>query len=327
MLTNRPPHFLTGEELDRPSLLALLDKAEDFRINRSRPAGVADRPLVGKTIALLFEKPSLRTRVSFTVAIQELGGMTVESMTETSKKEEPEDVIRVLGGYVHGVMLRCHAQRQLERMASCSTIPIINGLSDDHHPCQALADLLTLRQHFGGLEGVELAYVGDGNNVLHSLLLLGPILGVHVRYACPKGYEPNALVVRSALKRSREGKGSIKACASPQEAARGANAIYTDVWTSMGFEVENGKKDRENAFRPYQVNAALYREATPGAILLHCLPMIRGHEITDEMADHPNSALIRQSENRLHAQKALLTWLMDRPRHCTSRGTSPGNSQ
>lgn len=305
----RPGHFLTGEELSRDELAALLSHAEALKRDRDAGAGAgagagARRPLAGRTMALLFEKPSLRTRMSFTVAIQELGGSVVESVSSDSKKEEPEDVARVLSGYVQGIMLRCHAHSQLERMASRSRVPIINGLSDEHHPCQALADLQTLQQRFGELRGLTLAYVGDGNNVLHSLLLLAPSLGAHLRYACPPGYEPDAMIARRAALRAREGGGRITACSSPARAVQGANAIYTDVWTSMGFESQ--KDDRERVFRPYQVNLGLYEKAAGDAILMHCLPMNRGQEITDEMAEHPCSALFQQSENRLHAQKALL---------------------
>jgi ornithine carbamoyltransferase len=304
-------HFLTGEEFTPARLHELLRNAEELKQRRDHHALHPESgPLRGKTIALLFEKPSLRTRISFTVAIQELGGTVVESLSGTAKKEEPEDVIRVLGGYVHGVMLRCHAHAQLERMAAHSSIPIVNGLSDDHHPCQTLADLLTIQQNFGRLAGLEIAYVGDGNNILHSLLLLAPSLGVRVRYACPEGYEPNSLILRTALRRAPEGANAIQSFRTPEAAVHGANAIYTDVWTSMGFEKE--QEERDQIFRPFQVNAALYARAAPGAILLHCLPMNRGHEITDEMADHPRSALFTQSENRLHTQKALLAMLFGR---------------
>ncbi|MCM2281714.1 MAG: hypothetical protein NDI61_07695, partial [Bdellovibrionaceae bacterium] len=184
------------------------------------------------------------------------------------------------------------------------------GLSDTHHPCQALADVLTLFQTFKSLKGVKIAYVGDGNNVLHSLLLIAPFLGVDVTYACPKGFEPHSFIVKQAEIRAKEGGGSVKAFTDPVAAVRSVHAIYTDVWTSMGFEQE--ETDRDQVFDPYQVNASLYAHAAPDAILMHCMPMIRGKEITDEMADHPRSALFRQSENRLHVQKALLLGLLGR---------------
>jgi ornithine carbamoyltransferase len=194
-------------------------------------------------------------------------------------------------------------------MAAASRIPIINGLSDAHHPCQALADILTLKEKFGSLKDLKFAYIGDGNNVLHSLLLLLPFLGATVSYACPRGYEPNGFVVRRAKKRAMESSGAILPCATPQEAVRGANAVYTDVWTSMGFE--DRKKDREKAFSGYQLNAKLMSLANPAAIAMHCLPMIREREITTEVADGPASELFNQSENRLHSQKALLIGLLN----------------
>jgi ornithine carbamoyltransferase len=193
-------------------------------------------------------------------------------------------------------------------MASKTRVPIINGLSDTHHPCQILADMLTLKQFFNTLRGLKLAYVGDGNNILHSLLLIAPVLGVHISYAVPKGYEPNAFVLRQARAAAREYGSTITASTSPASAVKKANAIYTDVWTSMGFEREENQ--REEAFAGFQVNADLYRLAAPDAVIMHCLPMVRGKEITDEMAEHTNSVLFRQSENRLHVQKALLLQLL-----------------
>lgn len=300
-------HFLTGEELTQSELLGVVDLAVELRARRTQGQD-SMLPLRGRTLAMLFEKPSLRTRFSFSVAMNELGGFVVESLSSTSKKEEPEDVARVLGGYAHVVMLRTHDQKTLERMASKSAVPIINGLSDTHHPCQALADLSALKHRFGSLKGLTLTYVGDGNNVLHSLLLLAPFVGMNVRYACPKGYEPNALIVRKAKGRAKEGGGSIAAFSDPLKAVQGANALYTDVWTSMGFEEE--QKDRERAFAGFQLNEALHAQAQPGAAVMHCLPMERGKEISDALADHADSVIFLQSEYRLHAQKALLVGLL-----------------
>jgi ornithine carbamoyltransferase len=299
-------HFLTGEELSRQELEGLLDCAMELK--RDRDSGRLSRPLAGKHLALLFEKPSLRTRASFTVAMQELGGMCVESLSSNSKKEEPEDVARVLAGYVHAIMVRTHEQSVLDRMASRSPVPVINGLSDTHHPCQTLADLLTLKQKFGKLAGLKVAYVGDGNNILHSLLLLAPLLGIHVAYACPEGYEPSGFVVKKAHARARENGATIHSHVSPKAAVVASHAVYTDVWVSMGFEKQEA--EREKAFEGYQVNDALLAGASPNVIALHCLPMIRGKEITDSVADGPRSALFAQSENRLHAQKALLLGLL-----------------
>jgi ornithine carbamoyltransferase len=299
-------HFLTGTELGRGDLLALLDHAN--RLKKDRTEGNHSRELAGKTLALLFEKPSLRTHLSFAVAMRELGGEVVESFSLNRKKEEPEDVARVLNGFCHGVMLRTHEHSILDRFAAHAKIPLINGLSDTHHPCQSLADLLTLSQVFGKLEGLKVAYVGDGNNILHSLLLLAPLAGVSVSYATPEGYEPSAFILRQARHIALESGATIEGTQKPEKAVKGAHAVYTDVWTSMGFEGEGGPRDA--AFQAYQLNAKLFSLAAPEAIVLHCLPMVRGKEITDEMADHPRSEIFRQSENRLHAQKALLSRML-----------------
>ncbi len=299
-------HFLSGCELGRMELQALIDDAENLRVERARRRN--EQPLVGQTLALIFEKPSLRTRVSFTVAMSELGGSVIELNGASLKKEEPEDTIRVLGGYCDAVMMRTFSHQTLVRMASVSQIPVINGLSDLHHPCQAMADLLTLKQEFGSLNGLKLAYIGDGNNVLHSLMLLAPLLGVELSYACPAGYQPNSEILAESGTRAVSGGTKINACLRPEDAVAGANAVYTDVWTSMGFEEE--AKQRDEAFSGYQLNEALYAHADKNAIVMHCLPMVRGKEISDAMADHKNSRLFQQSENRLHVQKALLKKLL-----------------
>lgn len=299
-------HFLTGEEFEREELQELLASAEEMHASRNERRFT--KPLADRMLAMIFEKPSLRTRVSFTVAMNELGGSVIELNASSLKHEEPEDTIRVLEGYCDAVMLRTFHHASLVRMASVARVPVINGLSEIHHPCQALADLLTLKQNFGKLDGLKLAYIGDGNNVLHSLLLLAPLLGVEVRYACPEGFAPEAGVVREARLRAIEGGGFVRPCLSPIEAATGANALYTDVWTSMGFEAETAQ--REAAFMDYKIDKALYSRAEKDAIIMHCLPMIREKEISSEMADHVNSRLFRQSENRLHAQKALLARLL-----------------
>ncbi len=298
--------FLTGTEFAPAQLEHLLHSAEELR--QERYHGTSRCDLKGKTLVLLFEKPSLRTHISFSIAMQELGGNVIDSFSLQRKEEEPEDVARVLAGYCHALMVRTHEHALLERMSSVISIPVINGLSDTHHPCQVLADLLTLKQKFGILNGLKLAYIGDGNNILHSLLLLLPPLGVNLSYACPEDYQPNAFVVKEGRMLSEKYSTMIQAVLSPQSAVKGSSAIYTDVWTSMGFEKEN--EEREEAFDGFQVNEALYEHALPGALVLHCLPMNRGKEITDAMADHPHSALFQQSENRLHVQKALLLGLL-----------------
>lgn len=299
-------HFLTGTELSKTELTEILFLAESCR--EQRLAGFRRDDLRNKNVVLLFEKPSLRTRVSFTVAIQELGGSVLELDSMGRKKEDPEDTIRVLAGYCHAVMVRTHAHSILERMVSKSPIPVINGLSDTHHPCQVLADLQTLQQRFKEWNGLKLAYVGDGNNMLHSLLLLAPILGIEVHYACPRGYEPSSLVVRQAKKRAQGTGGAVVAHSNPQDAVKSANAVYTDVWTSMGFEQE--ETDRDKVFQPYQLNEELYSLADPKALIMHCMPMIKEKEITASLVEHENSVLFQQAENRMHAQKALLVGLL-----------------
>ena len=299
-------HFLTGTELSKAELMDLLLLAESCK--EQRLAGFRRDDLRNKNVVLLFEKPSLRTRVSFTVAIQELGGSVLELDSIGRKKEDPEDTIRVLAGYCHAVMVRTHAHSILDRMVAKSPIPVINGLSDTHHPCQVLADLQTLMQRYRDLGGLKLAYVGDGNNMLHSLLLLAPILGVDVHYACPAGYEPSSLVVRQAKKRAKDAGRQVVAHASPVEAVKSANAVYTDVWTSMGFEQE--ETDRDKVFQAYQLNEELYSHADPKSAIMHCMPMIKEKEITAALVEHENSVLFQQAENRMHAQKALLIGLL-----------------
>ena len=306
MLQFKAQHFLTGEELSKTELLELLMTAEFLKKTRGQEK---QNVLNNKSIALIFEKPSLRTRLSFTVGVQELGGTSIELSSQQKKNEEPEDEIRVLQGMVHGLMLRTFKHETLERMVSKSKIPVINGLSDSHHPCQALADLQTLLQRFGKLQGLKLAYIGDGNNVLHSLLLMAPFVGVDVHYACPLGYQPDSEILARAHIRAKAGGAEIKKFTTPQEAVAGVDAIYTDVWTSMGFEKEN--EIRLKAFEGYQVNKNLLAKAQPQAIVLHCLPMIKGQEITAEVVEMSNSALFEQAENRLHAQKALMIGLFN----------------
>jgi ornithine carbamoyltransferase len=304
MLRFKTKHFLTGEELSRDELLGLIERAEEMRLNRSTNA---DGPLKGKTVALMFEKPSLRTRVSFTVGVQELGGFPLEIDSSKTKSEEPEDSTRVLQGMVHGIMLRTFKHDTLTRMTSVAKVPIINGLSDDHHPCQAIADLQTLRQRFGKLQGLKLAYIGDGNNVLHSLLLMLPFVGVDVHFACPDGYSPDPEILKRAQARAAQTGAKIKEFKTPSEAVKGVNAIYTDVWVSMGQEGETAK--RQKIFKNFQVNAKLYSLAAKKAIVLHCLPMLKGWEITADIVEHANSAIFDQAANRLHAQKALMEGL------------------
>ena len=298
-------HLLTGKELNKENLSELIDLAYDLKIQRD--SGILRDDLKGKTLALLFDKPSLRTRMSFSIAMMELGGNYIESVANLRKQEEPEDFAGVLSGYVHAVMIRTFEQNLVERFAASSKIPVINGLTDEHHPCQALADILTLKQKFGKLEGLKLAYVGDGNNVLHSLFVLAPLLGIDVHYSCPKKYLPDGRLVEGMMFH-QEATGKIKFFETPAAAVAGVDAIYTDVWTSMGQEAENA--ERLVAFAGFQVNSALHKQASSRAIIMHCMPMVRDQEITSEMADHEQSVIYQQAENRLHVQKALLLKLL-----------------
>jgi len=264
-----------------------------------------------KTLAMIFEKPSLRTRVTFDVGIQQLGGFSLYlSPAEISlgKRESVYDVAKNLERMVQGIMIRTFAHEIVEQMAKQASIPVINGLTDYSHPCQAMADYLTMWEAKSKLEGLKVAFVGDGNNVAHSLMFAGAQLGAHVRVATPPGYEPKADALRWASERCRETGGSCTVTNDAREAAADADVVYTDVWASMGQESEAEK--RKALFAPYQVNQALMSHAQRDAIFLHCLPAHRGDEVTDEVIDSPQSLVFQQAENRLHAQKAIMLELM-----------------
>ena len=299
-----PKHLITGKELSAGEIKSLLKLSGELK--KKRKEGQCHPALKGKHLAMLFEKPSLRTRFSFMVAMQELGGTVVESVSDTRKKEEPEDLTKVLSGYCDGIMIRTNKDDDLTRMEKVSAIPIINALSDDHHPCQILADLLTLKEVFGKLEGLKLTYIGDGNNILHSLLLMVPQVGVHFHYCCPASRGPKEDILATAKLKADLSKGSITAHSSPQMAVKDAHAVYTDVWASMGFE----NSTKEELFAGFQVNEQLMALALPEAIFMHCMPMVRGKEVSDTLPDSPASVIFQQSENRLHVQKALLVTLM-----------------
>ncbi len=267
--------------------------------------------LAGKTLAMIFEKPSLRTRVTFEAGMTQLGGHAIylaPSDAQLGKRESVPDVARNLERWVDGIMARTFAHKTVVDLAQYAGVPVINGLSDYTHPCQGLADYLTLKEIKGDLKGRTLAYIGDGNNVCNSLIFGGVKLGVHVRVGTPPGYEPNEEVVRIAREECRTTGGSVTVTNDPREAVKGADAVYTDVWASMGQEEETAK--RKEIFKAYQVNAALMAAAGEDAIFLHCLPAHRGEEVTDEVADSPASVIFQQAENRLHAQKAVMVLLM-----------------
>jgi ornithine carbamoyltransferase len=264
-----------------------------------------------KTLAMIFEKPSLRTRVSFDVGIQQLGGFSIylsPAEINLGKRESVYDVAKNLERMVQGIMIRTFAHEIVEQMAKYASIPVINGLTDYSHPCQAMADYLTIWEAKNNLEGLKVAFVGDGNNVAHSLMFAGAQLGVHVWVATPPGYEPKAEAVAWARQRGQETGGTCTITNDPEQAVAGADVVYTDVWASMGEEAEEGK--RHYIFHPYQVDATLFRRAKHDAIFLHCLPAHRGEEVTNEVIDSPRSLVFQQAENRLHVQKAIMLELM-----------------
>ncbi len=267
--------------------------------------------LFGKVLAMVFQKPSLRTRVSFDMGMRHLGGDALylsPNEIGLGKRELIADVSRVLSGYVDGIMARVFDHKHILELARYATVPVINGLSDFNHPCQALADVLTILEHFGHLEDLNVVFIGDGNNVATSLLFACARLGMNFTIASPEGYGLPKDVIAKAKEIAQETGISIKSIRDPIEAVKSAQVIYTDTWVSMGQEEE--MKQRESVFTPYQVNAKLVSQADPSAIVLHCLPAHRGQEITDEVADGPQSKIFPQAENRMHAQKAVLVTLM-----------------
>ncbi|MGB9470085.1 MAG: ornithine carbamoyltransferase [Candidatus Acidiferrum sp.] len=295
--------LLTGAEWGSAETRDLLQRTADIKARPSRYASV----LRNKHIALIFEKPSLRTRVTFEVGIQSMGGFVVfldHTQARLGERESIPDVARNLEQWVQGIVARVYEQRVLEEMAATITIPVVNALSDKFHPCQALADFFTLEEKFGSLKGFKLAYVGDGNNVSHSLVYLAARLGVHIRIATPANYAPDADVLADAKRVAKETRAKIELFTDPQEAVGGCQAVYTDSWTSMGFEAE--EKVRRQVFKPYQVNRKLMEQAATGAVFMHCLPAHRGTEVTDEVLDAPYSVVLQQSENRMYVQKAIL---------------------
>jgi ornithine carbamoyltransferase len=300
--------LLTGMEWNPAQVRELLHLAADVKAHPDRYRGA----LAGRFLALIFEKPSLRTRVTFEVGISSLGGASVfldHTETKLGQRESIPDVAKNLERWVQGIVARTFTQESIDALAENACIPVINALSDRYHPCQALSDFFTLEERFGGLRGLKFAYVGDGDNVCHSLLSVGARAGAHLRLATPAGYEPDPAVVSEAKRTARETRGKIEVCNSPEEAVTGAQAIYTDVWTSMGQEEELAA--REAAFAGYQVNETLFAQAAPDAVFMHCLPAHRGSEVSKEVIDSPRSIVFDQAENRLHMQKAILLTLLN----------------
>ncbi len=297
--------LLSSADLSADQARALLQLAADLKARR------LEINLAGKVLGLIFTKASTRTRVSFSVAMARLGGQTLDlnpQVTQVGRGEPVADTARVLSRYVDALAIRTFAQSELEDYAHWATVPVINALTDLEHPCQALADYLTLQEAFGQIKGLTLAYVGDGNNVAHSLMLCGALLGVHVRIGCPLGFEPDGAVLEQSRALAAAHGGSVAVLHEPVAAVRGAHALYTDVWASMGQEEE--KAERERAFTGWCLNEELVAEADPRAIVLHCLPAYRGLEISAGAIEGPSSRIFDQAENRLHAQQALLAALL-----------------
>jgi ornithine carbamoyltransferase len=313
-----PAHFLRSDDLSTATQAQVLAHAAELK--RDRLARMAsDSTLVrhdlhGRTVALVFEKPSTRTRVSFEVGVHELGGhpMPLSSAElQLGRGETIADTAAVLSRYCHAVVIRTFGQERIDELAAHADVPVVNALTDLEHPCQALADLQTLQEEFGELAGRTLAYIGDGNNVAHSLLVAGAKAGLSVRIGHPDGYAPDERIVARARELAADTGADIGVTTDPREAVDGVDAVYTDVWTSMGQEAENAA--RLAAFADHQVTAELFAHAADDAIFLHCLPAHRGEEVTAEVMDSPASRVFDQAENRLHAQKALLVHLLGAP--------------
>lgn len=302
-------HFLRDDDLTPAEQAEVLELAAALK-----KAPLSRRPLEGpRGVAVIFDKNSTRTRFSFEMGIVQLGGHAVVvdgRTTQLGRDETLEDTGRVLSRYVDAIVWRTFEQTRLTSMASTATVPVVNALSDDFHPCQILADLQTLAERKGALRGLRMSYFGDGaNNMAHSLMLGGVTAGVHVTIAAPAGFEPDARFVAAAESRAAETGATVLVTGDPRAAATGADVLVTDTWTSMGQE--NDGLDRVGPFRPFQLNAALIDTADSDVVVLHCLPAHRGYEITDEVIDGPHSAVWDEAENRLHAQKALLVWLLE----------------
>jgi ornithine carbamoyltransferase len=301
--SNRTRHFRSLLDLSSEGLLALLERG--IRVKAGQD-GMA-RPLAGKTLAMIFRKSSTRTRVSFEVGMHHLGGHAVflaDRDSQMGRGEPIADTARVLSGYVDGIMIRTFAQREVDDLADHASIPVINGLTDLLHPCQILADLMTVKEEFPGeVEGLRIAWIGDGNNMANSWLNAAYLLGFELRLGVPEGFDPDPAIVERARSRT-----TVVVTRDPREAVEGAHAVNTDVWASMGQEDEAAA--RMEKFRPYQVNEALMEAADPSGIFLHCLPAHRGEEVTAGVIDGPRSRVFQEAENRLHAQKALMLELM-----------------
>ena len=301
------PHVLRDPDLTADELRELIELAIEVKASPRRYRNA----LEGCSVALLFEKPSLRTRMTFELAVKQLGGESIfqdHRDGRIGEREPAKDMARNLDRWVHAIVARTFTQKTLEELARWSSVPVINALSDTYHPCQVMADFQTLRERFGKLQGLQMAFVGDGNNVCHSLLLCASRLGISINVANPPGYEPNVKILDQARNFAVQSGATIRLSSDPEEAVEGVSAIYTDIWTSMGFEAET--QQRRVAFADYQVTDELMQRASPDAVFMHCLPASRGEEVMDSVIESPQSVVFDQAENRLHAQKALMMMLL-----------------
>jgi len=300
--------YLTLADFNREELWYLLELARDLK--KKQKAGIPHQELKGKTLGMIFQKASTRTRISFEAGMFHLGGLAMflsKNDLQMGRGEPIEDTARVLSRYVDGILIRTYSHQEVLDLAKYADVPVINGLTDDFHPTQALADLLTIWEKFETIAGLKLVYIGDGNNMAHSLLLAGALMGMEVTVASPQGYEPNPAIVAKAQSLAQQPE-KIQAVGDPREAVQGAHILYTDVWASMGQEEEAA--ERRKAFAGYQINQELLSQAEPEAIVLHCLPAHRGEEISAEVMEGPQSVVFDEAENRLHAHKAILAALL-----------------
>ncbi len=308
MINLKGRDYLTLADFNREEIWYLLELARDLK--KKQKAGISHELLKGKTLAMIFQKASTRTRVSFEAAMFHLGGLGMflnKNELQMGRGEPIEDTARVLARYVDGILIRTYSHQEVLDLAKYAEVPVINGLTDDFHPTQVLADLLTIWEQQGTIAGLKMAYIGDGNNMAHSLLLAGAIMGMEVTVACPQGYEPSSLVVEKARTLAEKPE-KIRVVREPEEAVKGAQVLYTDVWASMGQEGE--AVERRKVFANYQINQKLLSLAEKEAIVLHCLPAHRGEEITAEVIEGPQSVVFDEAENRLHAHKAILAALL-----------------
>ncbi|WP_407454257.1 ornithine carbamoyltransferase [Methanobrevibacter sp.] len=298
------------------SLLSISDIKDDVKFilelaSKIKAGEMEEKPLEGKTLAMIFEKSSTRTRLSFDVGMHQLGGRAIflsSNDLQMGRGEPISDTAKVLSRFVDGIMIRAKKHSDVEELSKYSDVPVISGLTDFEHPCQSLADMLTIKEHLGDWEGKKICFVGDGNNVCNSLLLIAPLLGMDISVACPKGYEPAEEILKTAKEYAQENKTEITVTDDIGVALENVDVVYTDVWVSMGDEAESAQ--RKIDFAPFQVNADLMALANDGAIFMHCLPAIRGQEVTADVIDGPQSVIYDEAENRMHAQKAVLYYYM-----------------